>query len=104
MTIIRQAVGQFLAVALVTMGVAFLAAVHLVVSEVSWLANVITFTAGIFLLMIQFCYALFTIPMNFCQPILREISELRLIILIWYAQTSTIKVIPCKHVNKRKQD
>ncbi|CAL0333867.1 unnamed protein product [Lupinus luteus] len=100
---------RLLGVALVTTGVAFLAAVRLVISEVSWLANVIAIIATMFLIIIVLSYTVLTFPLRYRHPILRLICDPILRIKIWYARTS-IKMIPGKmensypkHVDKGKQ-
>ncbi|KAK7257447.1 hypothetical protein RIF29_31437 [Crotalaria pallida] len=86
---------RLLGVALVTMGVAFLAALRLVVSEVSWLADIITIIGGIFLMVILFSNAFFMFPLAFDQPILRDFWSRYRFLEIWNLRTS-IKVIAKK--------
>ncbi|KAL4328013.1 hypothetical protein HN51_035267 [Arachis hypogaea] len=100
---------HMVAVALVTTSTAFMAAVRLVVSNVPWLANVITVIGSIFLLLIVFFYVLLIFPLGTRHPVMRHVAIILIRILIPFAGTYD-KVIAKEHdsnsmqvVNKAKQ-
>ena len=74
-------------VALATTSMAFMAAVRLVVSNVAWLANVITIIGSIFLLLIVLLYILLIFPLGIRHPLMRYVANFLIGILIPFVVT-----------------
>ncbi|KAF7837030.1 protein ACCELERATED CELL DEATH 6-like [Senna tora] len=85
-------------VALVTMTLAFTAAVRLVVSNVPWLANLITIIGIIFLSLILSLSIIEIFPLDYRKPLLRQVSDF----LMWFSISlygSPPKVKAKKHLS-----
>ncbi|XP_017423429.1 protein ACCELERATED CELL DEATH 6-like [Vigna angularis] len=78
-----------LGVTLATLSVAFLAGVHLVISDLSWLATTIMILCVIFILLLLFLYILLWLPSASSNPIMRWISYVPFKILTWLFEKSS---------------
>ncbi|WVZ01477.1 hypothetical protein V8G54_027546 [Vigna mungo] len=78
-----------LGVTLATLSVAFLAGVHLVISDLNWLATTIMILCVIFILLLLLLYILLSLPSPSSNLIMRWISYVPFMILTWLFEKSS---------------
>ncbi|KAK7324069.1 hypothetical protein VNO77_27588 [Canavalia gladiata] len=80
-----------LGVTLATLSVAFLAGVHLVISDLSWLATTIMVICVIFILMLLLLYTLLFFPSSSSNLVIRYISYYPFLFLTWLVEQDETK-------------
>ncbi|ESW21156.1 hypothetical protein PHAVU_005G046600 [Phaseolus vulgaris] len=78
-----------LGVTLATLSVAFLAGVHLVISDLSWLATIVMILCVVFILLLLLLYTLLSFPSESNNIIMRYISFYPFQFLAWLFEDST---------------
>ncbi|KAG2372301.1 uncharacterized protein HKW66_Vig0208300 [Vigna angularis] len=86
-----------LGVTLATLSVAFLAGVHLAISNLSWLATTIMILSVIFILLLLLLYILLCLPSASSNRIMRWISYFPFKILTWLFEKSSTEGIVTLH-------
>ena len=94
---------QMVGLALVTMSLAFMAAIRLVVSNVSWLANLITIIAAIFFSLILVTYLLLIFPFESRRYGLRHMSYVIIRIILMFHKSDDLHKNNVKHENSSSQ-
>ncbi|XP_061375425.1 protein ACCELERATED CELL DEATH 6-like [Gastrolobium bilobum] len=82
-----------LGITLTTLSVAFLAGVHLVITDLNWLATTVMVMGVTFIVMLLLPYTLLWFPSDSTFQVIRHISHYPFLFLTWFAERNETKVI-----------